>query len=105
MGILYSFREVRRYFLYLLRMPQLMRGNHFKPFIYIQHPQKGMLPSVNAQIPLFCFFQERQRALTRGSQLRQHLFLVSQKATVQRNRRLSPDQPQFHQPERQVKPF
>jgi len=67
--------------------------------------QKGMLPPVNAQIPLLRFFQERECAFPRGSQLRQHLFLVSQEACVQRQRRLPPDQPRFHQPERQVKPF
>jgi len=105
LGILYSFREMRCYFLYLLRVPQLMGGNHFKPLINIQHPQKGMLPAVSAQIPLLGFFQERQRALACSSQLRQHLFLVSQEGTVQRHRRLPPDQPRFHKPERQVKPF
>lgn len=97
--------KFRLNFSHLLRVPKLMRCNHFHPFINVQHSQKRVPPAVGAQIPPLCLLNKRHRALTHPAQPRQHRLFSPQLALIQRHRGLPADHPRLHKPQRQVHTF
>src|SRR5882757_5526764 len=64
--------KFRLNFSHLLRVPKLMRCNHFHPFVHVQHPQKRVPPAVGPQISPLCLLNKRHRTLAHSAQPRQH---------------------------------
>lgn len=76
---------------YLFCVANLMRSNHFKPPIGVQHADKRVRPEVGGKIACGCFVQKRESAFANSTQIRKHGFFGVEEIGIERNGRLAAD--------------
>lgn len=90
---------------HLFGVANLVRGDHLKPGIGVEHAKKRMRPIVGREVARGCFFEERKGSFANTTKSGEHGFLGGEEIGVERDRRLAADDTRFHHFEGEVKAF
>jgi hypothetical protein len=79
-----------------------VRGDEFEPFVEIEPAHERMLPTVDAQVALFCLGEKGEGAFTCFSKLSQQFFFVADRSGFQRGWRFQAYEANLCKPHRQM---